>query len=68
MKNSLVTSFDELPLFLNAKNISDVLGISLSKSYEIFRRDDFPCITLGKRSVISKEKFIEWTEQQSKLK
>lgn len=33
MLQSIIKSYEELPLFLNAKKLSEVLGISISSAY-----------------------------------
>lgn len=35
MKNSVYKSYDELPLFLNAAMVANVLGVSPSSGYEL---------------------------------
>ena len=35
MKNSIYKSYEELPLFLNAAIVADVLGIAPSSAYEL---------------------------------
>ena len=37
MKESKYKSFDELPMVLNAKIVSEVLGLSISSTYELMR-------------------------------
>ena len=54
---------DEVPLYLNAKDISDILNISLAYAYNLFYAKDFPTIHLGKRKVVRKEKFFKWIEE-----
>lgn len=65
MKKSSYKSYDELPLFLNAVTVAKVLGISPSSAYELMHAPDFPVLKVGSRMVVSKEKFIQWTEEQS---
>ncbi|MCH5324193.1 MAG: helix-turn-helix domain-containing protein [Eubacterium sp.] len=65
MKESIYKSYDELPLFLNAKTISKLLGISHSSGYELMHEKDFPVLKIGSRLVVPKEKFIKWVEQNS---
>ena len=44
MKESTYTTYDELPLFLNAETVAKLLGISISSSYELMHEKDFrPC-------------------------
>ena len=66
MLQSIVTSYDELPLFLNAKKLSEVLGISISSAYELMNEKDFTSIRIGKRLVVPKENLRQWTEEKTK--
>ena len=65
MKHSTYTSYDELPLFLNAATVSKVLGIAPSSSYELMHEKDFPALRIGNRIVVPKEAFIQWVEQHT---
>ena len=65
MKTSVCRSYDELPLFLNASLVSQVLGVSVSTAYELMHEPGFPVLHVGSRMVVPKEKFIRWTEEQS---
>lgn len=64
MKQSTFKSYDELPLFLNAKTVARVLGISMAGSYELLHQEDFSVIRIGSRMVVPKEKFLVWIEKQ----
>lgn len=65
MKISLYKSYNDLPLFLNAKTVAQVLGVSISTAYELMHDPGFPVLRVGSRMVVPKEKFIQWTEEQS---
>lgn len=65
MKESNYKSYDELPLFLNANIVSNVLGISKTSAYELVRSKGFPVLKIGSRLVVPKEKFREWVEQNT---
>ena len=65
MKLSVYESYDDLPLFLNAKMVAQVLGVSISSAYELMHEPDFPTLKVGSRMVVPKEKFIQWAEGQS---
>lgn len=60
------SSWDSLPLILQAKDIQMILGISKGKTYEIMNSADFPTIHLNKRMVVSKDKFYEWLNQDNR--
>lgn len=65
MKRSQYQSYDELPLFLNARMVADALGVSPSSGYELMREPDFPALKVGSRVVVPKEKFIAWVERRT---
>lgn len=65
MKLPQCRSYDDLPLFLNAELLSQVLGVSISTTYEMMHEPDFPVLRVGSRMMVSKEKFIQWVEEQS---
>lgn len=65
MKMSACKSYDDLPLFLNAKLVAQVLGVSISTAYEVMHEPGFPTLRVGSRMVVPKEKFIRWAEEQS---
>lgn len=63
MKESLFKSYDELPLFLNAELVANLLGISQSSGYELMHERGFPVLKIGSRLVVPKEKFRAWVER-----
>ena len=65
MKRSTYTSYDELPLFLNAEMVAKALGISISSAYELMHEMNFPALRVGSRIVVPKEKFCQWVETQT---
>ena len=65
MKLSVYKSYDDLPLFLNARMVAQVLGVSISTAYELFHEPVFPTLRVGSRMVVPKERFIRWAEGQS---
>ena len=62
MKESV---YSELPLFLNAKMVAQVLGIAPSSAYELMHESNFPVLKVGSRMVVPKEKFIQWVERNT---
>ena len=65
MKLSVYKSYDDLPLFLNARMVAQVLGVSISTAYEVMHEPGFPTLRVGSRMVVPKEKFMQWAEDQS---
>ncbi len=65
MKASEYKNYDDLPLFLNAAMVAQVLGISAASSYELMHEKDFPVLKIGGRMIVPKEKFIAWVDQNT---
>ena len=47
MKEPIYKSYDELPLFLNANMVANLLGISQSSAYELMHEKGFPAMRVG---------------------
>ena len=65
MKESNYKTYEELPLFLNAETVANVLGIAMSSAYELMKEQGFPSLRVGNRLIVPKEKFMAWVEQQA---
>ena len=65
MKLSVYKSYDDLPLFLNAKMVAQVLGVSPSSAYELMHEPGFPVLRIGRRMVVPKEQFIQWVTEHT---
>ena len=66
MKPSIYKNYDELPLMLNMKQLSDLLGISDASAYELVQEEDFPSLRIGKRIVVPKEELRRWISVHTK--
>ena len=49
MKTSICRNYDDLPLFLNASLVAQVLGVSPSTAYELMHEPGFPVLRVGSR-------------------
>ena len=58
-------SYEELPLFLNAETVAQVLGVAPSTAYELMHEADFPTQKIGNRMVVPKEQFIAWGQRHT---
>ena len=67
MKDSVYKSYEELPLFLYARTVAQVLGVSASSSYELMHQQNFPTLKIGNRIVVPKERFVQWVEQNTSV-
>ena len=65
MQESIFTNYDQLPLFLNANTVAQVLGVSISSAYELMHEEGFPALRVGNRIIVPKEKFCQWEEAQT---
>lgn len=65
MQESKFVSYDQLPLFLNARLVAQTLGIGQASAYELMGEKGFPAIRIGSRIVVPKDKFRQWVEQQT---
>ena len=67
MRKNLDTTktYDDLPLFLNANLVAQVLGVSPSSGYELMHEPGFPVLRVGSRMVVPKEQFIRWVTEHT---
>lgn len=52
-------------LALSVTEAAELLGVSRSTIYTLIHRADFPCLNLGRRTVISREGLVKWLKQQT---
>ena len=64
MKLSIYKSYDDLPLFLNARTVANVLGVSISSAYELMHELDFPTLKVGSRLAVPWDAFRQWAERK----
>ena len=57
--------FCQLPLFLNAEMVANVLGVSSTICYEMMHAGKLPVLRIGSRLIVPKEKFLEWIEKNT---
>ena len=57
-------SLEELPLMMNMTDVAAVLGISRAGAYKLAHDSYFPTFQIGKRIVVSREKFLDWLDRQ----
>lgn len=60
------SSEEELPLYLDAKAIIDILKLSRSFVYSLMRNGDLPSIKVGKRRLVQRHQFVEWMKRYEK--
>lgn len=62
IKSSHYKSYDDLPLFFKVNLVAQVLGVSISTTYEVEHAPGFPILRVGSRMVVPKEECIQWME------
>ena len=60
MKQSIYKDYKELPLFLNARMVANLRGVSQATAYELMHEKSFPTLQVGSRLVVPRDQFIEW--------
>ncbi len=60
MARAQQTTFENLPLVLTVKETSRVLGLSLTKTYELVRLPGFPAIHVDRRILVPKAALELW--------
>ena len=63
--NSYDSSFNDLPLVLNASQLAGVLNISRANAYNLLHREDFPTLRVGKRMLVSRDRLARWMDEQA---
>ena len=54
----------ELTEILNVEDVQKNLQIGRNKVYEVFSREDFPALRLGRKFGVDKESFEEWKKSR----
>lgn len=61
-----LTKWENIPLTINARQVSKILNISLPKVYELFHREDFPAIKISSnRFIVGKDQLKKWLNTKS---
>lgn len=59
-----ISSYDQLPVALNANQVAAVLGISRAGAYNLMRSEGFPTLYVGKRMIVPKDRLLAWMDRQ----
>ena len=54
------TKAEEEIVFLTPMDVSKIIGCSVQAARELFYREDFPTIKVGKNLKVMKSAFIDW--------
>ena len=54
-----------LPIYMNASQIAEYLGISRAKVYQFMRAEGFPILRVGKRMIVASKDLLNWIEENT---
>lgn len=63
MENEI--SVCSLPRVMNAQDVAEYLGISKAGAYNLMNSRSFPTLRIGKRLLVSSDKFLMWIDKHS---
>lgn len=64
--NTILKSWDELPLSFGVETLAFVMGCKIGKARAICSKGELCCYKEGKRYIIFKQDLIDWLEQRRK--
>ncbi len=64
MERIRYTSFDQIPVVINADCLAIILGISRTKAYQLMHSNAFPTFRIGSRIVVRKDHLLGWIDQE----
>jgi predicted DNA-binding transcriptional regulator AlpA len=65
MSKTIFRNLEELPISLNGDDVAAALNISRAGAYNLMNTEGFPTLKIGKRSIVPKEAFLRWIEQNT---
>lgn len=64
IKEETATKTEEEIVFLTPMDVSKIIGCSVQAARELFYREDFPTIKVGKNYKVMKSAFIDWCRER----
>ena len=59
------TSFDQIPVVINAERLAMILGVSRTTAYDLMHSSAFPTFKVGARIVVRKEHLLAWMDKEA---
>ena len=53
-----------VPKVMSAKQVAEYLGISKQGAYNLMNTESFPTLRVGKRLLVSTDRFLEWIRKR----
>jgi len=63
LKRPQCTSFLDLPVMLNVKEVANILRISRAGAYNLINSEGFPKMAVGKRVLVPRDDLRQWIKQ-----
>ena len=54
-----------VPKVMSAKQVAEYLGISKQGAYNLMNTESFPTLRVGKRLLVSTDRFLAWIEMHA---
>ena len=54
-----------LPVYMNANQIAEYLGVSRTCVYEFMRAEGFPVLRVGRRIIVASKDLLKWIEENT---
>ena len=64
IREETATKTEEEIVFLTPMDVSKIIGCSVQAARELFYREDFPTIKVGKNFKVMKSAFIDWCRKR----
>ena len=64
VKNENTTEKEDELVFLTPMDVAKIIGCSVQAARELFYREDFPTIKVGKNFKVMKSAFIDWCRER----
>ena len=64
IKDEIANEKEDELVFLTPMDVSKITGCSVQAARELFYREDFPTIKVGKNFKVMKSTFIDWCKEQ----
>ena len=65
MKEAKFKNYDDLPLMLSVPDLTDALGISRARAYELVKSEGFPALHIGNRILVPKDELVAWIKENT---
>lgn len=62
------TALSHLPDFCSMEDFAKVIGVSRATMYRMAQRGELPCLRIGKRIILSRERLERWIDQAMEVK